>query len=392
VFRCRSTRASQDCVQMIEPDENREANEEGKMQTDMHYYGTYALAKTAGLKPAVCGTIATASQFVDDNAARIHIEFQDGGRIDAQATAHHVSDIIANRDPEDQRQVWVPFHFLPGNEGDSFSERLLCRENSEIAQAMVRHHLNYPKQEVGVYLIGIAAHVYADTFSHFGFSGAGSRRNKVDNDSIEFDENLDPDMADYIKGKAKYFFQRYGKGGGSIANLKSWLAETISGALGHGAVATYPDRPYLKWSFEYEYPEKMRVERDNPKNYLNGCRALHGMFSEFAKKNASLSDGREIPFDQIESRIADILAYQARMEDRITKWLTEAKQGKIGNNGFEIPLYQPEVWMKQSADMNSSENSKAALSSHLYRFYQAASIHRQFVLRELLPERELIVA
>ena len=362
------------------------------MQTDMHYYGTYALAKTAGLKPAVCRTIAIASQFVDDNAAKMHIEFQDGGRIDAQATAHHVSNIIANRDSKDQRQVWVPFHFLPGNEGDSFSERLLCIENSRVAQDMVNHHLGYAKQDVGVCLIGIAAHVYADTFSHFGFSGVGSRRNKVDNDSFEFDENLDPDIADYIKGKAKDFFQRYGKGGGFIANIKSWLAETVSGALGHGAVATYPDRPYLKWSFEYEYPRKMRVERDNPKHFLNGCRALHAMFTQFAENNESLSDGSGLEFSEIEKQVAAIINYQASKEDRIKKWRTEVKQGNIGKNAFEIPLYKPEVWMKQSADMNSTENSNVALRSYLYRFYQAASIHRQFVLRELLPDRKLIVA
>jgi hypothetical protein len=362
------------------------------MQKDMHYYGTYALARTAGLKPAVCKTIAVTSQFVDDNAANRHFEFQDGGRIDAQATAHHVSDVIANRDVEDQRQVWVPFHFLPGNQGSSFSERLLCRENSKVARDLVEHHLSYAKQDVGVYLIGIAAHVYADTFSHFGFSGVGSRRNKVDNDSFKFDQNLDPDIADYIKGKAGDFFQRYGKGGGFIANIKSWLAETVSGALGHGAVATYPDRPYLKWSFEYEYPKKMRVERDNPKNFLNGCRALHEMFTRFAENNEGLSDGSGVQFSEIKDRVAAIIAYQAKKEDRIKKWRTEAKQGNIGNTAFKIPLYKPEAWLKQSAEMNSSENSIVALRANLYRFYQAASIHRQFVLRELLPDRKLIVA
>ncbi|MCG6911286.1 MAG: hypothetical protein LJE94_14335 [Deltaproteobacteria bacterium] len=362
------------------------------MQIDMHYYGTYALARTAGLKPAVCKTIALASQYVDDNAAGTHIEFQDGGRVDSQATAHHVSDLIANRDPEDQRQVWVPFHFLPGNEGSAFSERLLCRADSRVAKEMVQHHLGYAKQGVGIYLIGIAAHVYADTFSHFGFSGVGSRRNKVDNDSFKFDKGLDPDIADYIKGKEKDFFRRYGKGGGFIANIKSWLAETVSGALGHGAVATYPDRPYLKWSFKYEYPKKLRIERDNPAHFLNGCRALHAMFAQFAENNTKLSDGSGVSFSSIEKQITAILTYQAKKEDRIARWRKEAKQGKIGKNAFDIPLYKPELWMKQSADMNSTENSKAALRSHLYRFYQAASIHRQFVLRELLPDRKLIVA
>lgn len=362
------------------------------MQSDMHFYGTYALAKLAGLKPAVCDTIATASQFVDDNAAQMHIEFQDGGRIDAQATAHHISDIVDNRNKEDQRQVWVPFHFLPGNKGDSFSERLMCRENSPVAREMVDHHLGYANHDVGVYLAGVTAHVYADTFSHYGFSGVGSRRNKVDNDDIHFDVGLDPDIADYIKGKAEDFFRRRGKHGGVIANLKSWLGESISGALGHGAVATYPDRPYLKWSYITEYPKKVKIIRNNPKSFLNGCRALHGMFSRLGEDNQRLSNGDGVPFSDIEKSISSILNYPARKKDRITKWRTEAKNGSIGGRKFEIPPYKPEKWLKQSADLNSSENSNKALTSPLYRFYQAASIHRHFVLRQLLPGKKLVVA
>jgi hypothetical protein len=362
------------------------------MQLDMHYYGTYAMARLAGLKPGVCQTIATASQFVDDNAAGSHIEFLDGGRVDAEATAHHVADIIANRDPKDQRQVWLPFHFLPGNQGDSFSERLLCREDSSIAQEMIHHHLGYAGHGVGPCLIGIAAHIYADTFSHFGFSGVGSRYNKVDGDSFIFDKGLEPQIEIYIKGKEKEFFRRYGKGGGYIANIKSWLAETVSGALGHGAVATYPDRPYLKWSFEYEYPKKLRVDRDNPRHFLKGCQALHDFFNRFGQANASLSKGDGVGFGVIKDSVAAILAFQGKKEDRIKKWRTEAKKGNIGPKPFEIPLYRPETWLAQSANIKSSKNSAAALRLNLYRFYQAASINRQFILRELMPGHRLIVS
>ena len=358
----------------------------------MHYYGTYAMARAAGLKKGVCKTIATASQFVDDNAAKLNIEFQDGGRIDAEASAHHVSDIISNRDPEDQRQVWVPFHFLPGNRGNSFSERLVCRENSKIGQALVDHHLAHATRPAGVCLMGVTAHVYADTFSHFGFSGVGSRYNKVDNDSFVFDAGVDPDIVDYIKVKEREFFRRHGKAGGLIANIKSWLAETISGALGHGAVATYPDRPYLKWSFEYEYPRKQRVSRDNPKHFLKGCEALHAMFVQFGNANAVHSAGDGVAFSSIKDSVRAILAYQAKKEDRVKKWRAEARQGHLGSESFQIPLYKPEDWMRQSAALNSSENSTDALKTNLYRFYQAASIHRQFVLRELLPDNRLVVA
>jgi hypothetical protein len=362
------------------------------MQIDMHYYGTYALARRAGLKPGVCRTIATASQFVDDNAAASHIEFLDGGRIDAEATAHHVSDIIINRDEVDQRQVWVPFHFLPGNKGASFSERLLCREDSRIAREMIHHHLGYAGHTVGVCLIGITAHILADTFSHFGFSGVGSRRNKVDSNSFQFEMRLDPDIEDYLKAKERAFFRKYGKGGGFIANIKSWLAETVSGALGHGAVATYPDRPYLKWSFEYEYPQKRRVFRDNPAHFLKGCQALHDLFTRFGQAHPILSTGKGVKFNDLKDRVAAVIAFQGKKEDRIKCWRRATRKGLLGPEPFEIPLYNPETWLAQSANMMQSKNSAAALRSNLYRFYQAASIHRQFVLRELLPGHRLVVS
>ena len=362
------------------------------MQLDMHYYGTYALAKTAGLKADICETIAFASQFVDHNAANTQIVFQDGARIDAQATAHHVTDIRANLDDADQRQVWVPFHFLPGNEGTDFSERLICRENSAMARHMVEHHLAYADQTVGVFLMGIAAHVLADTFSHFGFSGVSSRRNKIVNDSLRFEQGLDPELADYIEAKRDAFFRRHGKGGGFFANMKSWLAETVSGALGHGAVATYPDRPYLNWSFEYEYPERIQIQRDNVEHFLAGCEALHDMFTRFSVTNPTYGDGSGVSFDAIKDQIRHILAYQARMEDRVVKWQEQATQGTLGKKTFSIPRCQPETWMKHAADLNSSEDSHQALGSPLYRFYQAASIHRQFILRELLPQNHLVVA
>ena len=52
------------------------------MQKDMHYFGTYAMFRAAGLAPKVCQIIATAAEFVDDNGEHETIEFLDGGRLD----------------------------------------------------------------------------------------------------------------------------------------------------------------------------------------------------------------------------------------------------------------------------------------------------------------------
>ena len=361
------------------------------MQKDMHYYGTYAMARAAGLKPQVCKTIATCAQFVDDNAANIHIDFLDGGKIYAQPTAHHLAS-VSNIDPEDQRRVWVPFHFLPGNQGNSFSGRLRCVMDSKIATDMIDHHLNYADHNFGIHLIGITAHVYADTFSHYGFSGVGSRRNKVINDSIRYEGDLDPDIRDYIDGKAKEFYKKYRTEIGFIANMKSWIAETLSGALGHGAVATYPDRPYLVWSFIYESSKRERVMRNNPEAFIGGCQALHDMFVRFGKRNHGLMDAKAVAFSKIRKTVKEIISCQGSKEKRINCWRQEFKAGTLGNSGYHIPIYNPEPWLKRAAKLNGKENSTEALATDIYRFYQAASLHRNYIRRDLLPSHGIVVS
>src|ERR1700682_1049187 len=148
------------------------------MQTDMHYYGTYALARAAGLIPDVAWIIATAAEFVDDSN-EVQMTLSDGCFLQAKATAHH-SENIKNIDKLDQREIWVPFHFLPGNQGESYEERLVCVTDSAIAQEMVQHNLENPDNAPAIELIGITAHVYADTFAHYGISGISSRLNRVD--------------------------------------------------------------------------------------------------------------------------------------------------------------------------------------------------------------------
>ena len=232
------------------------------MQIDMHYYATYAMARAAGIEPDDARIIATAAQFVDDNIARSHVEFRDGSRIDQEATAHHPID-LSNRDDRDQRRVWVPFHFIPGNVGDGYTECLKCRMDSPIVQQLPGPSSDlFVDRGFALHLLGITAHVYADTFSHYGFSGVSSRGNRVDNASFRFHEEIEdvddaiaplsPEMRGYVTEKADRFFRGRGDHGGLLTNVKSWLAENLSGALGHGSVATLPDRPYLVWSFDYE--------------------------------------------------------------------------------------------------------------------------------------------
>ena len=183
------------------------------MQEDMHYYGTYALARAAGLGVNHAKVIAYAAQYVDDSTSSDSEVHQDGGMFEATATAHTNAEAIENAvaDHSEQRKVWVPFHFFPGGEGDTLSEKLKCVKDGKLAQEMVANHIRHSvsvKDEHGLELMGIMAHVYADTFSHYGFSGVSSRGNKVDGESFELDVK-DEKVKAYIMGKLTGFLSKY---------------------------------------------------------------------------------------------------------------------------------------------------------------------------------------
>jgi len=361
------------------------------MQLDMHYYGVFALALAAGLKHQAAHIIATASQFVDDNGNKGHVVFGDGGRIDFEATAHHTTH-LKNIDEEDQRQIWVPFHFLPGNEGKSFLECLVCRKNSAIAREMVEHNLSHMNKPFALELAGITAHVYADTFSHYGFSGVSDNENKIDNDSFDLGA-VKPSIKKYIGDKAIAFLENYEVECGAMDHILSYGAEKLSGALGHGAALTYPDRPYLVWSFVYDKSNRRCDTRNNPRTFLEACEALHEFFRKVAEARPEFSEKTFTKFKQIEKPITQILIRQAKKIGRIHAWKTAIKE-EIFSTPYSsrIPTYMGDKWLKEADALNNTTRSKKALDMPLYRFYQAAALHRIYVLRTLLPAHGLVVA
>jgi len=368
------------------------------MQIDMHYYGVYALGLLAGLNEEAAEVIATASQYVDDSVGNDTLDHQSGAKLIPEATAHHTAD-VRNLDRDHQRFIWIPFHFLPGNKGEELTERLVCRKDSELAQKMVSHHLGFAERPFALELMGVTAHVYADTFAHYGFSGVSSRRNKVVNDEIEL-LDVTPATQDYWNQKSSRFFRKYGKSGGWWRNIKRSIfsagAEMMSGALGHGAVLTFPDQPYLHWKYTYEDEFEDRsqqpVDRENQKSFLEGCSALYGMFQRLAQKNPRFQAGSNGgDFNQVEDKIRDILAVEDGKKTRAQAWCELVRENAAFGK-LDIKPYQPsEGWTKDRNDFPALENPSEATEFSVFRFYQASSLHRHYVLRELLPEHGLIV-
>ena len=174
--------------------------------------------------------------------------------------------------------------------------------------------------------------------------------------------------------------------------LGSYFAEKLVGGLGHGAVMTFPDRPYLKWSFEYEYPEKVRVTRDNPKTFNEGCKALHKMFRTFLEHYPEFSDNSGNDYDVISDLVNDVICTQAKCEGRIDAWQNAAKSGGLFNLSNEkIEVYDADQQHTNREDLIKIKDSRKITEFSIFRFYQAAAAHRHYVIRDLLPSHNLIV-
>ena len=365
------------------------------MQTDMHYYGTYAIARLAGFDVTEAKTIAYAAQYVDDSTSNDSDEHSDGGLIYGIATAHHNSQVVKNRliDIKEQKRVWIPFHFLPGGEGETVSEKLLCRKNSAIANEMFAHHsLKASDSIYGLHLMGIASHVYTDTFSHYGFSGASSSENKVNVGSIKLLEMKDEGMSAFLTTKFGRFMKKYAP---SII-MKNWrrlagnVADKASGSLGHGGVGTYPDRPFLHWSFQYDGSDEV-FDRNNPETFLEGCEALYKHLITFGKlRNPDHKPLRE--FDEVKPAINKILRVEAVMEDRIALWCNAIRDNELyPAESDEALAYDHLHWEKQKVDFPTLAQSADAVDLDVYKFHQAAVYHRYYVLKDLLPRHGIVV-
>lgn len=239
--------------------------------------------------------------------------------------------------------------------------------------------------------------------------------------SIEL-HGLNKESEAYFKKKAESFMKKYGIEGKDLPNIKvpnfkkrlskkkeqysSFVAERASGGLGHGAVLTYPDMPYLRWSFQYQGVKKWtfenilstpereksaRVEHDNPKTFLNGCEALHGMFQRYGKAAPQHVENSGRPFAEIRDTVAGVFNFQGGQKDRAEKWQQAAKAGDLFTSTESIPKYDENDWHSERDKLAELELSSEAVEKPIFRFFQAAAHHRTYVLRDLLPAHGLIV-
>ncbi|NJN39065.1 MAG: hypothetical protein HC790_10655 [Acaryochloridaceae cyanobacterium CSU_3_4] len=360
------------------------------MQIDFHNGITYIVARLAGFDHPQAEAIAHCAQYVDDATNSGLIRFKNGMVFNHISSAHKLLDYRNFRALANYR-VWIPFHFLPGNEGlrasqkpaGSFIHKLICRPNSYIAQDMLRECLRLRQTPHGLYRLGIAMHVYADTWAHQGFAGVNHPVNEA-TQLVDWRGNPDRKFTQKVQA---YFKHRTG--------------HVLSGVfpLGHGAVLGHPDKPFLRWGYTNGLKEK--ISRDNPQDYLEAAEHMCQWLQRYqlGDPDAQVSG---LPLGD-KAIIAEHLQSIHHDDDdlRYRRWLTLIAQGRFsfgkaqvsyihkGKGSWKHQALRTEAYLDTGTEVFPYHPNFQC--SHWKFFHEALIAHRTFIVDTLLPHYDIHV-
>ncbi|MFZ4615540.1 MAG: DUF6765 family protein [Rectinemataceae bacterium] len=142
------------------------------MNFEFHYYATTALALRAGYPAVEARRFGLSSQHVDQ--AKLSWLVEDcPGPGDAPYQTPKTQDYIF-WDESVFRDIYLPFHFVPGDPEKARRQRIDGMTNPWIVtpdSPMAREILVLALRSGDPYRVGIALHCFADTWAHQNFSG-----------------------------------------------------------------------------------------------------------------------------------------------------------------------------------------------------------------------------
>jgi len=151
------------------------------MDKEFHFYITYIIAQRAGFSDEDSYKIAYASQYTDDNNTKYRIS---GGDPDPFET--YISQTIDITQPQATlMRIYPAFHFMPGTEEDLFAPSAYRHDGKSHLLNTIPNGTNSKKvlqealESENPYRIGIAVHMYTDSFAHQNFLGFGDSFNSL---------------------------------------------------------------------------------------------------------------------------------------------------------------------------------------------------------------------
>jgi hypothetical protein len=309
------------------------------MNIEFHYYAVYALALEAGFDEPDAFTLAQSSQEIDASTTPLRFDAP-GGSVELAVTQNYLF-----WDESVKRDIYLPFHFVPGDAEASARARAdgkrtpyAVTPNSEGVKELLVSAL----KERDLYLIGVAAHAFADSWAHQNFSGLHDGANDL--------------------------------GRGSSASFAAGLPPA-----GHLQALTAPDEPDAVWDDPRLRPETRRVE--NRVRFAEAAKKLFRYFRVYLKK----------PFNDDELVVARLEAIWAkaskdeRLADYVARlWRREAGAPEDPSALAGLRHYDKLAWARSQLSRAAGFGSEPTVNvgssfyqTPLYRWHQAAVEHRR---------------
>ncbi|USD38431.1 DUF6765 family protein [Ferrimonas sp. SCSIO 43195] len=357
------------------------------MQIDGHHTLTYVVCRLAGMSHPEAHLVAYSAEYVDEATNGGAIGFDNGAMYHRISSAHKMLD-YRNSLELANHQVWIPFHFLPGNGGmeagtnpeGNFIDKLICRPDSPPARDMLKGAVSDKNKPYALFRLGIALHVYADTFAHQGFAGVIHKVNEVSDIEI-----IQPQKDESLFDKISSYF----------------VNETSP--LGHGASLSYPDRPYLKWNYIDGLGHT--VSRDNHQIFCDAADAMCRAIQCYLEGDVSMSLEAQSGLPEADSNLISDLLLEFDMDDgeeRHEKWLEVIAQGafSFGSENIEFIPKGIGSWKHEAIGQEKSQDDEdekfeykpAFLQSNWKLFHDALQAHRFDVLHNILPKYGICAA
>jgi hypothetical protein len=345
------------------------------MEKDFHFYTIYVLCRANGMSSDVAKVVAYSSQHTDDANDGHVLEFRNGGRFEQVMTAHRFL-AQGSLSTATQYDIYLTYHFIPGNHGARFQEKLVCRRDSVIAKRMVSEPSRLQGKPYQLHRLGIALHTYADTWPHGDFSGAVTELNDLKEIEVMTE-----------------------RGWERPANRVRQVLSHIIGHPGHWEADPYPDEPFREWRFIQKYSQA-QIHRKNWELCRDAAKAAYQVISAFLEYNPGFRTASVVPWVQLTDPLLTLYQTAGSLDERCRKWMD-----MIDRSGFGFAaeaedkniVYDDREWFRAAVGVEKDAAGHDGYvrrdnfpRSHWKCFHDAAASHRFFVLKELLAQEGII--
>ena len=359
------------------------------MKADAHYYAVLAFCRACGFTKEYSYQVAYASQFVDDAVTNLIYISGDVENIDHDTIGHrpcffnmatcHNYLRINTFNYSAMMSNTSAFHFVPGCEGTTFTKKLRCSEESPVIDRILRDVM----KEDDPILLGIVLHPFADTFSHQGFSGLLSKVNDIID--VRAESKIPWELLDRVVKFFKFFIRKEKK--------FDHFVDSALPAYGHAQAFSYPDLPYLTWSYKYDksdnYANAMHHTGSirNRNRYRKAFEKIQEHLENYGKKHPMVKDPL-FRYDKKELLFDTLLAVKTDRgrEKNWKKFLV--REGLFTKNNVKYLNYSRHDWLieafknfdKNKYDARTIESATLRddfKESYWYRYYKGVRWYKE---------------